>query len=253
MTSFEFLLHSDHGAVRALTLNRPTKKNSINLQLAGELTTALQEADQDDQVRVVVVDSCGDVFCAGVDLTVFLGVTSYDSPELERLSYLDRALRSFSKPLIAAVQGPAVGMGVTLLPYFDMVYASTRASFTTPFISLGLVLEYGSSYTLPRLIGRQRTNELVLRAQPIDAETAERWGLVTRLFAAEELQQRVLEIAQDIATQAPSAVATCKRLIVAGEESSLDEADQQERNALTGCYGSEENLTAVKAFLDSRG
>jgi enoyl-CoA hydratase/carnithine racemase len=236
-----------------VTLNRPAKKNSINLQLAGEITAALQEADQDDQVRVVVVDSSGDVFCAGVDLTVFLGVTSYDSPELEKLSHLDRALRYFSKPLIAAVQGPAVGMGVTLLPYFDLVYASSRASFTTPFVSLGLVLEYGSSYTLPRLIGRQRANELVLRARPIDAETAERWGLVTRMYGEEELQERVSEIARDIAAQAPSAVATCKRLIVAGEESSLDEADKQERKALAGCYGSEENLAAVKAFLDSRG
>jgi 2-(1,2-epoxy-1,2-dihydrophenyl)acetyl-CoA isomerase len=252
MTSSEYLLCRDHGAVRVLTLNRPAKKNSINLQLAGEITGALQEADQDDQVRVVVVDSTGDVFCAGVDLTVFLGVTSYDAPELESLSYLDRALRSFSKPLIAAVQGPAVGMGVTLLPYFDLVYASTRASFTTPFVSLGLVLEYGSSFTLPRLIGRQRTNEMVLRSQPIDAETAAQWGLVTRLFTDEELSERVLEIARDIAAQPPSAVATCKRLIAAGEDSSLDEADQRERETLAGCYGSEENLAAVRAFLESR-
>jgi enoyl-CoA hydratase/carnithine racemase len=189
----------DHGAVRVLTLNRPEKKNAFSPALANALTDALVGAAEDDGVRVVVVTAAGDTFSAGVDVSVFLQMGQGEAPDVSKLTSLHETLRRFPKPLIAAVQGKAVGMGVTLLPHFDMVYAAKGATFLTPFVRLGLVLEYGSSFTLPRLLGRQRANDLILRGKPIDSAVAEEWGLVTRTFASDELLEATLEVATQIA------------------------------------------------------
>ncbi len=153
------LLLEDDAGVRVLTLNRPRKKNAVNPELAEDLTGALHQAAGDEAVRVVVVRGAGDAYCAGADLSVFLAIGRGEMEGPQKVGELHRQLRAFPKPLIAAVHGQAVGMGVTLLPHYDMVYAADDASFTTPFVRLGLVLEFGSSFTLPRLIGRQRANE----------------------------------------------------------------------------------------------
>ncbi len=252
---FQTLHTVDHGAVRLLSLNRPDKKNSVDLQMAEELWLALEEAGRNDGVRAVVLAGAGDDFCAGVDVNIFLDTeirSEEPSPELVRLSHVDRAFREFAKPLLAAVQGRAVGMGVTLLPHFDVVYAAEDASFITPFVKLGLVLEYGSSFTLPRLIGRQRANEMILRAAPIDAATALGWGLVARVFPRAALLQEVLAIAGEIAAHPPGAVSASKRLLRQGEQSDFLTADSSERRDLAKCYGSPENVAAVQAFLASR-
>lgn len=255
MTEWQRLRVTDHNSVRWLEFHRPEKKNAIDVQTAEEIWQVLADAEGDETVHAVVVSGAGDTFCAGVDVSVFLDIAGLDSDSKEKLqplSTIDQALLGFSKPLIAAVHGKVVGMGVTLLPFFDLVYASTDATFTTPFVNLGLVLEYSSSYHLPRLIGRQRTNELILRAKPIDAATAVEWGLVTRSFEPEALRQEVTAIVSDIAARPAGAVAACKALIRAGEGSSINEADTNERQELAQRYGSPENVAAVKAFLASR-
>ncbi len=242
------LLIEDHGAVRLLTLNRPDKKNALSEALAAELVDALNAADRDPSVHVMVVGGGRDVFCAGVDVRVFLEIgASGQAPPA--LAGIHESLRAIHKPLIAGVQGVAVGMGVTLLPHFDLVYAGERATFLVPFAELGLVVEYASSYTLPRLIGRQRANELVLRGKPISAATAEDWGLVTRVFPDADFETSLLEIAADVAALPTGAVQASKRLLKLGEASSLEEAFAQENEVLSGLYGSEENARAVQAFL----
>jgi len=252
MSSYNQLLVSDDGAVRVLTLNRPEKKNAVSPQLAVDLRDALGEAAADDGVRVVVVGGAGDAFCAGADVTVFLAIGRGEMEGPKKVGELHEHLRAFPKPLIAAVHGRAVGMGVTLLPHFDMVYAADDASFLTPFVHLGLVLEFGSSFTLSRLIGRQRANELIMGGRPLDSPTAESWGLVNRVFPAAEMTRRVGEIAAGLAGHSPAAVAACKRLIRQGEEARLEDAIAAEDETLAGLYGSPENLRAVEAFLESR-
>lgn len=252
MGSYENLEVEDRDGVRTLTLDRPEKKNAISPELADDLHAALDAAAGDGGVRVAVVRGAGDAFCAGADVNVFLAISRGEMEGPLKVGNLHRHLRAFPKPLVAAVHGQAVGMGVTLLPHFDMVYAADDASFLTPFVRLGLVLEFGSSFTLSRLIGRQRANELILGARPIDAGTAERWGLVNRVFPAGELAARVGEIAANLAALPPSAVAACKRLIREGEESTLDRAIEREDAELARRYGSEENVRAVQAFLASR-
>ncbi|MCB9583984.1 MAG: enoyl-CoA hydratase/isomerase family protein [Polyangiaceae bacterium] len=244
--------------VRELRLARPAKKNAFSVGLASDLALAVRQADELSEVRAILVTAQGDVFSAGADLSLFLG----QSPDVgergpDSLTAPDRVhecLQACRTPLIAVVAGKAVGMGVTLLPHFDLVYASERASFDCPFVKLGLVLEFGSSFSLPRLIGRQRTNELMLRAKPIDAQTAERWGLVTRLFPHDSLFQSALEIAQDIARLPPGGVQKTKALIRQGEQTAEWSAClAAEDGVLQSCYGSDENVRAAMEFFSRKG
>lgn len=250
----DVLLSHDHGPIRVLTLNRPEKKNSFDLALTEALWSALEGASEDGAVRAVVVTGAGDLFSAGADVNLFLaaGSGAIDPVALSRVARLHEPLRACTKPVIAAVQGNAVGMGVTMLPHFDLVYAAEEATFLVPFVKLGLVVEYGGSFTLPRLIGHQRTRELLLRSRPIDARTAELWGLATRVFPRARLMDEVLAIASDVAQQPPGAVLECRRLVEKGAEASLQGAIDEENRVLATRYGSEENVGAVMAFLGSR-
>ena len=247
------VLATDHDAVRLLTLNRPGKKNAFNVEMADALSTALLDAANDDGVRAVVLHGAGDSFSSGADVHIFLALSQGRVEGIERFLSLDSKLRLFPKPLIAAVHGQAVGMGVTLLPHFDMVYAAEDATFLIPFSRLGLTPEFGSTWTLARLIGRQRANEMVLVGEPLDAATACEWGLVTRLFPAAEILKRSLAIGQLIARHPRGAVMDSKALLRDDEDLSLEEATARENSVLSGRYGSAENVAAVEAFLASRG
>lgn len=240
---------TDGGAVRLLTLDRPEKKNAVDIPMAKELRDALEAAQSDPAVRVIAVTGEGDYFTAGVDVNLFLDFASIPPDELRTVARLEESLRACTKPTMAIVQGHAVGMGVTLLPYFDLIYAADHVTFTTPFVKLGLVLEYGSSYTLSRLIGLSRAKELILRGAPLDAPTAADWGLVTRVFAGSDLRTQALRIARELADNPPGAVAESKRLLEAGMSSTLEQAIQAEEAVLARRYGSEENTRAVRELL----
>lgn len=250
----DVLLSHDHGPIRVLTLNRPEKKNSFDLALTEALWAALERASDEPGVRAIVVTGAGDLFSAGADVNLFLaaGSGAIDPVALSRVARLHEPLRASKKPVIAAVQGHAVGMGVTMLPHFDLVYAAEEATFLVPFVKLGLVVEYGGSFTLPRLIGHQRARELLLRGTPLDAKTAELWGLATRVFPRARLMDEVLAIASDIAQQPPGAVLESRRLVEKGLEASMQVAIDEENRVLASRYGSEENVAAVMAFLSSR-
>lgn len=247
MATYENVLVEDRGAVRIITLNRTAKKNAFNIALAADATNALREADADANVRVVVLTNAGDSFSAGVDLKMFSEMSG--GGDVSVVTTIEQTLLKMQKPLIAAVNGRAVGMGVTLLPYFDMVYASDDATFTTPFVKLGIVMEYGSSYLLPRLIGRQRTNELILRATPLDAKTAETWGLVTRVFPKAVLADEAIKIAAEVAGNGPNAVRKCRELMNQAMTEGLQESINREWNVLMGCYSSEEFATSIMNFM----
>jgi enoyl-CoA hydratase/carnithine racemase len=249
-TMADVLLVNDHGPVRVLTLNRPEKKNAFDLGLTDALWAALEAASDDANVRAVVVTGAGDTFTSGADVSVFL--SGAPAGDVSRIARLNEPLRASKKPVIAMVQGPAVGMGVTILPHFDMVYAAEEATFMVPFVRLGLVVEYAGSFTLPRLIGHQRTRELILRSKPIDARTADQWGLVTRVFPRARLAPEVLAIANELAELPAGAILECRKLIARGEESTFAQAFEAEATVLASRYGSEENVAAVMAFLSRK-
>jgi len=238
------------GGVRTLTLTRPEKKNAFDVEQALALWEAIDAASRDDEVRVLVVTAQGDYFSAGADVNLFLEMGSFHASDLQKVARLYEPLRSCRKPTIAMLQGHCVGMGVTVLPHFDLVYAADHVTFTTPFVKLGLVLEYGSSQTLAALIGPQRAKELILRATPLDARTAADWGLVTRLFGADALRDETMKIAHEIAANPPGAVRESLRLL--DRPASFEEAVQAEDAALAERYGSEENVEAVTAILQRK-
>lgn len=251
MSSQDILQCADDQGVRTLTFDRPEKKNAFTPALADAFEQALEQASSDDGAHVVVVRGAGDDFCAGADVTLFLAQGD-DRTEASKVGNVHRFVRAFRKPLIAAVHGKAVGMGVTMLPHFDLVYAADDATFLTPFVRLGLVQEFGSSHTLPRLIGRQRANELILGARPIDAETALGWGLINQVLARDELFATVQALAADMAAQPLATLIEAKALLRAGEAQNLEATIALEDEALSRFYGGPDNVKAVQAFLASR-
>lgn len=239
----------DVGAVRVLTFSRPEKKNAFDVEQAEQVWAAIDAADADDAVQVIAVTAEGDYFSAGADVSMFMNIGSLDPTKLAKVARVYEPLRACRKPTVAIVQGHCVGMGVTVLPHFDLVYAADHVNLTTPFVKLGLVLEYGSAHTLSRLIGVQRAKELILRAAPLDAVTAAEWGLVTRVFPASRLRQEAMAIATDIAENPAGAVGESKRLIDRGQALSFDETTKAEDEVLATRYGSEENVKAVMALM----
>lgn len=251
MSPIEGLEIDDQGGVRVLAIARPEKRNCITVPVAEGILDALDEAEAREDLRVVVLTGRGGIFSAGIDLAVLMEV-SKTSWMPESLSRFGQRLRAFPKPLLAAVDGLAVGMAVTILPAFDMVYASERAELTTPFSKLGLCAEYGSSVTFPRLMGRQRASEMLLGGARYDAATLERWGLVTRVFPTASFMDEVLAIARELASLPPGAVQASKRLLREGEDRTLDEALAAEADELAERFRSDEMKAAVGAFLKKR-
>ena len=169
--------HLSDGVLK-LVLNRPEKKNAFTNAMYRELTHILSDADQNPEVKVILISGAGNAFSAGNDIADFMTspITHEDAPPINLLE----KLAGLTKPLIAAVDGVAVGIGATLLFHCDLVYAQKDARFIFPFVSLGLVPEGAISLLLPRLVGHQRASEILLFGEPISAEDAKHIGFVPR-------------------------------------------------------------------------
>ncbi len=198
-------------AVRVLRLARPEKKNALTVEMYAALHDALAAAREEAAVRVVVVAGAPGVFTAGNDLGDFLQhpPTGEDSAVFRFL----HALVEFPKPVVAAVDGPAIGIGTTLLLHCDLVVATARATLALPFAKLALVPEAGSSFLLPLLAGYHRAAEWLLLGEPFSGEDAHRAGLVNRLVAPEALEDTALALARALAALPPEAVQLSKRLL----------------------------------------
>ncbi|MGZ3298710.1 MAG: enoyl-CoA hydratase-related protein, partial [Asticcacaulis sp.] len=197
--------------VLTLTLDRPRKKNALTRGMYTALSLALDAAALDDEVRCVLVTANGGDFCAGNDIFDFAqGVADYQSDtvgldDLPVFRFL-RSLTFFPKPLIAAVQGQAVGVGVTLLLHCDLVVAATDARLSLPFLKLGLVPEAGSSLLLPRRIGHARAFGWMALGERVGAEEAARLGLVNRVVGVDELRDTATGLAAEVARLSPSSL-----------------------------------------------
>ncbi len=207
----EHILRSCAEGVCELRFNRPEKRNAITFAMYQALAAHLQAALDDEAVRVVLLSGAGASFTAGNDLNDFLTGPEFSGthPVIEVL----RALATFGKPLIAAVHGQTVGIGVTMLLHCDLVVAAERTVLTMPFVTLGLVPEAGSSLLVPRLVGQQRAAELLLLGQPLDAVAAERLGLVNRVVEEGKLLEEARALAQRLAQQPAGALTATKRLL----------------------------------------
>lgn len=236
--------------VATVLLNRPEKLNAIDLQLADKLHSVLRNLDNDDTVRVVVLTGAGRAFSAGADLRARGdGGTSSTAPSLS-----DRLFQSFAiqKPIIASINGVAVGGGCTMTLLCDLRIASEDARFQLPFVKLCMSAELGSTYILPRLIGLGRATELLLTSRMFGAQEAKEIGLVSRVVPASELNRATLELAETMASLPPQAVRVNKKALQLGLSSDLESQRQLEELALTVLSQTEDAKEAVAAFREKR-
>jgi enoyl-CoA hydratase/carnithine racemase len=237
-------------SVLRVQLNRPAKKNAMTVAMYAALAEELDRADQNDDVRVVLVHGAGDSFTAGNDLADF--TTHPPGPgESPQARFLDALIR-FSKPLIAAVHGVAVGGGTTMLLHFDFVYAADSTRFQIPFINLALVPEFASSYTLPKQIGYLQAAELIFLGEPFSAARANALGLVTAVVPDQSVWAKASEIATTLARKPAEALRACKKLIKASDRETMNQAAGRELSEFAARVRSAEAKEAFAAFLEKR-
>ena len=233
--------------VARIRFDRLDKKNAITAQMYAELGSALAAADADPQVRVVLLSGSAECFTSGNDVADFLNRVG-SSPARA----LFDTLPNMKKPVVAAVGGPAIGIGTTLLLHCDLVYAAPNARFQLPFVPLGIVPEFGSTFLLPRLAGYQRAAELLLLGQPFSAQTAHEVGLVSEVVPEQELFNRAEAAVLRLASLPPESVRLTKRLLKARYAEALASTIDEETRLFTERLSSPEAKEAMSAFLEKR-
>ncbi len=238
------------GSILRVQLNRPDKKNAMTSSMYVTLADLLNDAAKDEQIRVVLWHGAGDSFSAGNDVEDFL--KNPPGPGESPQARLMNALINFDKPLVAAVQGAAIGGGTTMLTHCDFVYAAESAKFQMPFINLGLVPEFGSSYSLPMRIGHLRAAELILLGLPFDPRRAAELGLVTRVVPDGKLMATATETAQELAQKPIGALRACKRLMKLSSREQIEQAMKLEGEEFALRVRSAEAREAFTAFIEKR-
>src|SRR5262249_15188294 len=237
-------------SILRVELNRPAKKNAMTAAMYTRLAEIFGDAGKDEAVRVVLWHSAGDAFCAGNDMGDFLN--NPPGPGNFPQGRLMDALIGFEKPIIAAVQGVAIGGGTTMLTHCDFVYAGESAKFQLPFINLALVPEFGSSYLLPTRIGHLRAADLFLLGERFDAARASELGLVTRVVPDQHLLETATETAQKLAAKPGGALRASKRLIKRAFGDEVRAAISAEMQEFSERVRSAEAKEAFAAFLEKR-
>ncbi|HOV59302.1 MAG TPA: enoyl-CoA hydratase-related protein, partial [Rhodanobacteraceae bacterium] len=224
--AFRNLLSADRGAVRTLTVHRPDKLNALNRDTLNELAIAFEQARHDDAVRVVVLAGAGEkAFVAGADIAEFSTLSPVQAQAFSRAGQqLMRGIERFPKPVLARIQGFALGGGMELAMSCHLRVASERAKFGQPEINLGVIPGFGGTQRLARLAGRAAALELCLLGHSIDAARALALGVVTRVVAPELLDAEVDALADQLAAAAPHALAGILDTVVLGEDMALDQA-----------------------------
>lgn len=243
----------DADGVRTLTFNRPDKKNALTHDMYAALAEAMADARENRSVRALVFTGAGDAFTAGNDMGDFAAnpprIDDQENPPPVAL-FLKELLEA-PKPLIAAVNGLAVGVGFTMLLHCDLVYAAEGVMLRAPFVNLGLAPEAGSSLLLTERVGRARASEILLLGEAVDAGEAERLGIVARTFAPDRLLAETRARALAVAALAPTAVRETKRLL-AGDLERVGARMTEEAIVFSRLLQSEEFSEAASAFFEKR-
>jgi enoyl-CoA hydratase/carnithine racemase len=252
---FETITQERRGAVAILTLNRPDAMNAINMQMRRELREALDALRRDAEVAVVILTgSGGKAFSAGMDLREFAKINA-DMPVSEMKRYRwesGEGIATFDKPIIAAVNGMAIGGGVELALQCDMIFAADSASFAFAEVKRGLMPGNGGTQRLPRRIGSARALEMILTGRSVAADEALTIGLADYVVPADQLLDRALALAQQMAANAPVAVRSAKAAIHRGADMALADGLRLEQDVASFLYTTEDAKEGPKAFLEKR-
>jgi enoyl-CoA hydratase/carnithine racemase len=238
------------GSILRIQFNRPAKKNAMTSAMYVNLAELLAGAAKDERIRAVLWHGAGDSFCAGNDLEDFM--KNLPGPGDSPQSRLINALINFDKPIVAAVQGAAIGGGTTMLTHCDFVYAGESAKFHMPFINLALVPEFATTYSVPARVGYLQAAELILLGLPFDAVRAAELGLVTRVVPDQKLLATATETAQKLAEKPASALQASKRLMRRSSREQLEQAAKLENEEFSARLRSADAKEAFKAFFEKR-
>jgi enoyl-CoA hydratase len=250
----EILLRERDGGTVVLTLNRPEKLNALNEALVRALHDAVVELDADPSVRAVVLTGAGEkAFVAGADIAAMSEMSTTAAKAFADLGHaVGERLERAHFPVIAAVNGFALGGGCELALACDFIYASDKAKFGQPEVNLGVIPGFGGTQRLTRRVGIGRARELVYTGDTLDAAEALRIGLVNAVLPAGELLAKAREVAKKIEAKGPLAIAQAKRLVYRGEDVPLAVANELEAQAFSALFGSLDQREGMKAFLEKR-
>ncbi len=255
MSDFETLMWSEEGHVATITLSRPAKLNAMSWVMFNEIRDAFERVASDPDIRCAVVTGAGGAFCSGADLSDPANLVSSGAEFKERKRVIDGIERSFircPKPTIAKVTGVAAGAGCNIALGCDLVVASTDASFAELFVKRGLVVDFGGTWSLSRLLPLNRAKELALLGDTISAQDADRLGLLNRLCDPAEVDAVTKDLAQRLAAMPPQTVALIKENLNRAAERTLEENLDAESMGQTYVFGTEDMREAVTAFVEKR-
>lgn len=239
------------GATQLLRINRPVKKNALTGPMYGALADALVEGDRDPRIAVHAFVGSGGEFTAGNDIGEFLAAVSDDGTTLREVLRFVSLLPKIEKPMLAGVDGLAVGVGTTLLFHCDLVYATANARFQTPFVDLGLVPEAGSSLLMPQRLGYARAFEMLVLGAAVPAERMREAGLVNAIVSPDDLETTLLEAASALAKKPQAALATSRRLL-RGDTRDVTRRIEDEAELFAKALRSPEARAAFQAFIEKR-
>ncbi|MCE5336745.1 MAG: enoyl-CoA hydratase/isomerase family protein [Desulfobacteraceae bacterium] len=251
---YENILYENRGGVAVVTFNRPKALNALNQATLEELADAMGCLSCDESLRVLVLTGAGDkAFVAGADITEFKTMNPLQARLFaERGQAVFSRLESLPIPVIACVNGFALGGGCELAMSCDFIYASEKARFGQPEINLGLMPGFGGTQRLTRLVGRARAKELCMTAEMLSAEQARQIGIVAKVFPAETLVEETMKVAASLASRSPGVLRSLKKVIDCGADIDLATACALEAEAFGVCFGSVDMLEGVTAFLEKR-
>ncbi|MFW2390063.1 MAG: enoyl-CoA hydratase-related protein [Polyangiales bacterium] len=251
MTSFVEATHDGH--VSTLTINRPDKLNALSQEVLSDLSAAIDALAEKGDVWAAVITGTGKAFVAGADIAAMKSMSEAEGREFGALGHgVFTAIENLRFPVIAAVNGFALGGGCELALACDFIYASSKAKFGQPEVNLGIVPGFGGTQRLPRRVGSALARELIYTGNMINAEEALRIGLANAVFEPEELLPAAAKTAAAIATNGPLAVAAAKRLIRDGVDVPLPEANRLEQAAFGEAFGTDDQSEGMSAFLEKR-
>ncbi len=233
-----------------IRLNREEKKNALTAEMYDALCDGLDQLEGDANLRVGVITGSQDCFTAGNDLVDFLN--NVDINQTSPIGRFLRTLPSLTKPLVAAVNGPAVGIGTTMLMHCDLVYAAPQAQFQMPFASLGLCPEAGSSLLIPQLLGYRKAAELLMLCEVFDAEAAHSMGIVNEVVDRERYLEHAIAKARQLAALPPASIRTTKQLLRSANADQLEAIMRMEENYFMEMLQGAEAKEAFSAFLEKR-
>jgi enoyl-CoA hydratase len=248
-----FVEVTQQGQVSTLTINRPDKLNALSQEVLGDLSAAIEAISRIDDIRAAVITGTGKAFVAGADIAAMRDMDEAQARGFGALGHgVFSTIEQLPFPVIAAVNGFALGGGCELALACDFIYASTKARFGQPEVNLGIIPGFGGTQRLPRRVGSAMARELIYTGKMIDADEALRIGLANAVFEPEELLNAAAKAAGDIATKGPLAVSTAKRLIRDGMDIPLPQANKIERDAFGEGFGTADQTEGMSAFIEKR-